>query len=217
MLLLSLKESIWNTKRRHLVFTCFYWLIVALADLRGGGHQGRAPSPLSPNFFNFMQFWGKIGKNNRLAPPPLQLAHLLLGNPGSATVWCWYSVLVLFIIADNSYQHDIIVFTMLVGLETACKKDNRSVKAHEYPNCDMWPKRKSRKQKTEEVLANLGGAKDACPPLGQIFFIFMPFWGKSDQIAGWRSLSGWGPFWEILDAPLMTSHALVGNHQQKIY
>ena len=32
-----------------------------------------------------MQFWGKIGKNNRLAPPPLQLAHHPLGNPGSAT------------------------------------------------------------------------------------------------------------------------------------
>ena len=31
-----------------------------------------------PFFFNFMEFWGKNGQNNRLAPPPL-------GNPGSAT------------------------------------------------------------------------------------------------------------------------------------
>ena len=50
-----------------------------------GGRQGRAPPPLGPNFFNFMQFLGKIGKNNRLVPPPLQLAHPPLGNPGSAT------------------------------------------------------------------------------------------------------------------------------------
>ena len=58
----------------------------------GGGRQGRAPPPLRPNFFNFMQFLGKIGKNNRLAPPPLQLAHPPLGNPGSATAPGFYFI-----------------------------------------------------------------------------------------------------------------------------
>ena len=50
----------------------------------GGATDACAP-PLDPNFFNFMTFWGKIGNNNRLEPPPLQLAHTPLGNPGCAT------------------------------------------------------------------------------------------------------------------------------------
>ena len=55
----------------------------ALAALRGA--PGTRP-PLGPNFFNFMQFLRKIGKNNRLVPPLLQLAHPPpLGNPVSAT------------------------------------------------------------------------------------------------------------------------------------
>ena len=31
-----------------------------------------------------------------------------------------------------------------------------------------------------------GGARDARPPLGQNFFIFMQFLGKIRQIVGWR-------------------------------
>ena len=31
-----------------------------------------------------------------------------------------------------------------------------------------------------------GGARDACPPLAEIFFIFMQFLGKICQIIGWR-------------------------------
>ena len=52
-----------------------------------GGRQGRAPPPppLGPNSFIFMQFLGKFGQNNRLAPPPWGLAPPRLGNPGSAT------------------------------------------------------------------------------------------------------------------------------------
>ena len=48
------------------------------------GRQGRVP-PLSPNFFVFMQFSGKIDQNNRLAPPTSGLAPHPLGNPESAT------------------------------------------------------------------------------------------------------------------------------------
>ena len=51
----------------------------ALADLRGGARDV-CPPLLGPNFFNFMQFLGKISKNNRLAPPPLQLVHPPLGK-----------------------------------------------------------------------------------------------------------------------------------------
>ena len=55
---------------------------VTLAD--PGGARDVPPPPV-PIFFIFMQFLEKIGQNNRLAPPPLQLAHHSLGNPGSAT------------------------------------------------------------------------------------------------------------------------------------
>ena len=41
--------------------------------------------PRGPNSFNFMQFWGKFGKNRMLAPPPGELAPPPRGNPGSAT------------------------------------------------------------------------------------------------------------------------------------
>ena len=61
--------------------------VVSLIDhwqIQGGARDVRPH--LGPNFFNFMQFLGKIGKNNRLAPPPLQLLHAPLGNPGSAAV-----------------------------------------------------------------------------------------------------------------------------------
>ena len=50
-----------------------------------GWRQGRAPPPLGPNSFIFMQFSVKIWPNNRLAPPPWKLAPPRLGNPGSAT------------------------------------------------------------------------------------------------------------------------------------
>ena len=49
-----------------------------MADLRGGG----VPVQF---FFIFMQFWGEITQNNRLAPPPLRLASPPLENPGSTT------------------------------------------------------------------------------------------------------------------------------------
>ena len=55
-----------------------------LADPRGGARDAR--SPLRPNFFIFLQFLGKIGQNNRLAPPPLRLAPRPLGNCRCATV-----------------------------------------------------------------------------------------------------------------------------------
>ena len=54
----------------------------ALADPRGSPGTRH---PLGPNCFNFKQFLGKIGKNNRLVPPPVQLAHPPVGSPGSAT------------------------------------------------------------------------------------------------------------------------------------
>ena len=47
--------------------------------------QGRELAGTPPLF---MQLLGKIGQNNRLAPPPSRLAHIPLENPGSATdVW----------------------------------------------------------------------------------------------------------------------------------
>ena len=42
------------------------------------GAPGMCTPRLGPNSFNFMQLGGGIGKNNRLAPPPLQLAPLSL-------------------------------------------------------------------------------------------------------------------------------------------
>ena len=42
--------------------------------------------PSGSNFCSFVcSFFGKIGQNNRLAPPLLRLALPPLGNPGSAT------------------------------------------------------------------------------------------------------------------------------------
>ena len=42
--------------------------------------------PLSAQFFTIScSFRGKNGHSNRLATPPLGLAHPSLGNPGSAT------------------------------------------------------------------------------------------------------------------------------------
>ena len=44
------------------------------------------PPPLdSPNYFNFMQFWGKIWQNRMLLPPPRRVAPPPQGNPGTAT------------------------------------------------------------------------------------------------------------------------------------
>ena len=43
------------------------------------------PPPLGPIFAIFMQCLGKIGQNNKWAPPPLWLVHPPLGNPGSVT------------------------------------------------------------------------------------------------------------------------------------
>ena len=37
------------------------------------------------NSFNSMQFFGKIWQNRMLPPPPIELAPLPWGNPGSAT------------------------------------------------------------------------------------------------------------------------------------
>ena len=54
---------------------------ITLADPRGC--QGRPPP--GPNFFDFHAVFGENCQNNRLALPPLQLAHPPLGNPGSAT------------------------------------------------------------------------------------------------------------------------------------
>ena len=54
---------------------------------RWGGVRDVRP-PLGPNSFIFMQFWGIFSPNNRLAPPPWELAPPPLGNHGSATAWC---------------------------------------------------------------------------------------------------------------------------------
>ena len=43
------------------------------------------PPHLGPSFFHFHAVVGKIDQNNGLAPPPLQLAPLPLGNPGFVT------------------------------------------------------------------------------------------------------------------------------------
>ena len=41
---------------------------------------------------------------------------------------------------------------------------------------------------------------DMHPPVAQNVFILMQFWGKIDQIIGWRSPLGWHSLlWEILD------------------
>ena len=58
------------------IFTVLRFFFTIFISGSKGGRQGRAP-PISPNLFNFMQFLGKIGKNNRLVPPPLQLVHPL--------------------------------------------------------------------------------------------------------------------------------------------
>ena len=76
-----------------------------------GGRQGRAPPPLGPNFFNFMQFLGKFGKNNRLVPPPLQLAHPPLGNPGSATAWSLIQVI----------RYAVITYSFIFCTGISCK------------------------------------------------------------------------------------------------
>ena len=49
--------------------------ICIICIIIGGSKEGDTPGS---NFFIFMEFLGEIGKNIRLAPPPL-------GNPGSAT------------------------------------------------------------------------------------------------------------------------------------
>ena len=59
-----------------------YPTIRSVADLREA-HLPRAPS--GPNFLHFQVVFGKNWPNNRLAPPPLELAPPPLGNPGSAT------------------------------------------------------------------------------------------------------------------------------------
>ena len=51
--------------------------------IQGGARDARPP--LGPNFFIFMQFLWIFGQNNRLVPPPLQLAPPPLRNPGPAT------------------------------------------------------------------------------------------------------------------------------------
>ena len=58
---------------------------MAKEKFENSASRDEPPPSLGLNLFNFMQFLGKVGKNNRLAPPPLQLAHPPLGNPGSAT------------------------------------------------------------------------------------------------------------------------------------
>ena len=45
------------------------WICTTVADLRGGGRQGRAPPPLGQNFFIFHAVFGKNSANSRLAPP----------------------------------------------------------------------------------------------------------------------------------------------------
>ena len=55
-----------------------------MADLRG--RQGRPPPPrLGLISFIFIQFLGKIWRNNTFLPSPLRLAPQDLGNSGSAT------------------------------------------------------------------------------------------------------------------------------------
>ena len=46
------------------------------------------------------------------------------------------------------------------------------------------------------------GARDACPPLSQNFFIFEEFLGPIGRIVDWRLPLGVNALWEILDLPL---------------
>ena len=72
-------------RHMYLVDFIFCWDCNLIIHLSGSkeGRQGRAPS--GSNYFHFRAvFWGKIDQNNRLALPPLQLASLPLGYPGSA-------------------------------------------------------------------------------------------------------------------------------------
>ena len=57
----------------------------------GVGGGARDPSlPLGPILFIFAQYWANILPKNRLAQPPLGLAHPHFGNPGFATAWVAY-------------------------------------------------------------------------------------------------------------------------------
>ena len=47
------------------------------------------------HFFVFMQFWGEIGQNNRVALPSLRLTLSPLGNPGSGTAPFLIIILIL--------------------------------------------------------------------------------------------------------------------------
>ena len=90
----------------------------ALANPRGGGHQGR---PFS------CCFWSKNLQNNRLAHPPQKFA-LLLRNPGSATDMIAMIMMLVIKNLTSLYdsQRSFKLLTQSVRIPLNCRKKCKS-------------------------------------------------------------------------------------------